>query len=618
MTRTRTLMSLGLVAVSLAAGCEASDLDAETALASTTSAVVAPGQLDTSFNGTGRLLPESVVSRVTAIADAGGGKVEFFGTDEHFDNAAIMRLAADGSPDPTWSWNPLAPGGDRVIVELENSAAGDLLVQQVTDSHGIEHPMTYAVGTFYGSNKYHGFLIELDDHGQRVHGFNGGNLMQILPSGYHDVKLYQIELDSMGRLVVGGLGWKGGPPIGEDEGTQYAIAMRFDPTTGALDTGFGTNGVASHIIPTGSGFEISGMAIGKGHNDVVLAYSGMSQVIHFTATGTYDSGFGTPTVPGVGGVAVTASGRIFAASNNAQIYALRADGDFEESFGQYGRLDASYNDFESLTEIAYSEALDRLFVLGNRSADGQGHDVGVVAVIRPDGMFDQTFDAGSYKVVTNFPESSKDMGHAIGLQGSKILGGFVVKRGSNYYVGLARYQMGTGGVGEPCASSHCDSGEVCKTEKNHSLSYKICRVPTPTPPPPPHRGDEGEDCLTAQPWCNDEAHDTCDLANLTCRPRHLGDECRYGSCPDGEVCVFLGFGAFQCQLPSSGGCEYQVRARTKSCTNVSNPGFTADGFGPSESEAKNYARMSLGQQVCEGTASGCCEFAYTTVGNVCE
>jgi hypothetical protein len=552
MDRLLKFFSLGVSAACLAAGCDASDIEGLEPVAEASAAIRSQGQLDRTFNGSGRLYADHLVmDRVVAVADAGGGKVAFFGNNVDFHDASIVRLRADGSKDTTWSWNPLNPGGDRVLkgdLDADSASAGDLVVVD---------GKTYAVGTMKKDGAESGYLVVLDKAGQLVPTFSGDGIRKMTPTptGYHDIEMTQVGYDErLEQIVVGGIAWKDGSPT---TGRPYLLLGRLDKKTGEPDNTFGGNGWVAKELPAGH-HKLVGMALRPHSSSLTVGISGVNKVMQFGDLGRYDADFGQRTVPGLTDVAMDFNGCAYASTSGGKLYGFFGDGTPLVGFGAQG-LDVGSYDGERMESVVYSMELGRIYVAGSAPMDDGGY-IGTVVAVDPAGHFDRTFADGHSKVTTNFLNSKSDRARDIVVTGRKLLVGFDVEhKVAGATVGLARYNVDTGALGEPCWDNQCDGdlacggfefgGEYARSCWQHNTPHPPSPPSPPSPPhqppppPPPDEGGEAGDACFMHTDCN---------SPMKCLAGRCGMEVP-GPCNNvGEACCDACAG-------SAGGCNVQTR-----------------------------------------------------------
>jgi hypothetical protein len=431
MKRMPAMLSLGLLVTSVAA-CDA-DLDVpseaiDEPVAPASSAIALQGALDRTFNGTGlRENADSVAMYTAAVTEATSGMTVVLGNrhffdvdDEEFvDVATLTRYEPGGAPDPSWILNEGSPTAHGYF-NRQGTTGNDVLRAPERDANGVLLEKYYALVDLKQQDVWQSVVVKLLGNGDLDTSFQAGGIWEPPLLGYHDLRLTRLARDATGRIVIAGTGTK---PVRRPDGTifdeGYVILARFDPRTNKFDTTWGQDGWAIQEIGNLTG--LGGMAIGQGRNDVVVSVSGPDQVIHFDASGRWDSA-GSSTIGLIQDLAVAADGRVFAIGDEGVIGAFKPNLQLMTSFGTNGRLDVkSYPDgpgtdpHELASSIVYSPALDRLFVSGSLTQDHQSTYHASVVAVRPDGTFDRRWAAGSSKMITDFPSSTFESGQALAL-----------------------------------------------------------------------------------------------------------------------------------------------------------------------------------------------------------
>jgi hypothetical protein len=467
MHMTRTLAALALT--TFIAGCDAEGIpddvgfEDEAPVAVAQSALTTNIQLDTSFGGDGLAFGLSQAQSATRLVDAGGGKVAFAAT-RYFNGhnlGDVGRTSSSGGTDASWNWNILWPGGDRVVDGDADPSASDVWASDVLVVSG----KTFVTGGTWRNQVPRGYLMKLDEHGQVIQAFGSHGVVRLLPAGFETFGADRVFRDGQGRLLVMGVAHKGGNPI-TDTGNPvpYVAVGRFNATTGAIDTTYGTNGWATRAMNQRA--VAPHYALGKGRSDVTVGLFFPGKVFRFDANGDFDNAFGTRSLDGgINGVAAAADGRVFVIGGpDYSITAFKGNGQKDTRFGDNGSTSLASPSFydQYIEDLVFSDALGRLYVTGHVYVqEGQESRI-VTTALRPDGAFDRSFGE-SGRALTHFPGVHGDHPRAIALQGEKLL---VAGSGdADHPVPLARYIVDVGGTGEPChANGTCDGDRVCKSE----------------------------------------------------------------------------------------------------------------------------------------------------------
>lgn len=266
----------------------------------------ANGSLDTTFNGTGKVITPfgtnfSIASSVAVQSD---GKIVLAGyvlNGLDFD-FAIARYNANGTLDTTFNGTGqlilAAPGTDDQINSIALQADGKIvLAGYSTDNAGTTDCV----------------VARLNTNGTLDATFNGtGKVTTSLSAA--DETFTAVAVQSDGKIVAAGKA---------SNGVDYDFAVVRYTAAGALDTTF--NGTGKVLTPFGTGDDsISGMALqtdgkivvagtslgGSGNTCAVARYTGAGSLdTTFNGTGKTTIDFGA-TNNGVGGVALQSDGKI--------------------------------------------------------------------------------------------------------------------------------------------------------------------------------------------------------------------------------------------------------------------------------------------------------------------
>ena len=281
-----------------------------------------------------------------------------------YDSAALClaRLTPDGAPDPGFGTNgsivtPLLPldNHDRVTVTalLEDASGRAVVVGW--------RPMS----TFLDANFPVIVVARYSASGTLDPSFGERGIVTTRVDEAGATQAFAAALDSDGRLLVagynGGLKSKSGDSF--DNWPVRLILLRYT-ASGALDTSFGTKGIASHVLvppgPDGRAgrdfllydykhTKTAGLVLDRQGRAVVAAApdKGPIVLVRFTREGTVDSGFGsagttqTPigTRSGISTLFWDAEGRLMAAGtsdDSAVLLRYSADGALDATFGERG------------------------------------------------------------------------------------------------------------------------------------------------------------------------------------------------------------------------------------------------------------------------------------------
>jgi uncharacterized delta-60 repeat protein len=361
------------------------------------------GALDASFDSDGKLilpLNNQSLAKAHAVAvDSQGRTIVAGGSQQQF---AVARYTPAGRLDSTFN----GIGIITFTFPISSGPADDTTAYAVTiDSLD----RIIVAGTATDSLDHYDFAIaRLTAAGALDVSFDGDG-RQTIDFGGDDVA-FGIDIDSLGRLVVGGSVQVNTMPV------QFAVARL--TTTGALDTSFDSDGKESVAVG----------AINSGGRDVVCdpldriimagnSYNGNDQdfaVIRLTPAGALDASFdgdgkttfafGTPVDDYARSVALDSLGRIVVAgytnlaNAGAVVARLTASGALDTNFDSDGRQSI---DFAGAGDSAYGVAVDSLdrVVVSGYSFNGRDFDF-AVGRLTPAGVMDSAFNGSGQQIIS--------------------------------------------------------------------------------------------------------------------------------------------------------------------------------------------------------------------------
>jgi uncharacterized delta-60 repeat protein len=282
--------------------------------------------------------------------------------------------------------------------------------------------------------------------------FNGNGLTTINSGGVEYATDVEIQVD--GKIVVAGR-----TSLGED-GAIY----RLNPN-GSLDTSFDQDGAIG--IDSGGGESIAALAIQPDGKIVAAGYTSAGHaaaVYRINANGSLDTSFDDDGAVGiaVGGyaladdVAIQPDGKILVAgagNYDALVARLRPDGSFDESFGAAGLVTVDAGDGEGAERIALLPD-GRILAAGHTSAG----DDALLVRLNADGSRDTTFAPDGFLA---FGGSGFTRATAMSLQpdGKFVLAGESAADDSDAlvyrFLGESRPSAGSGGPAGPGATASC-------------------------------------------------------------------------------------------------------------------------------------------------------------------
>ncbi|HEX8251063.1 MAG TPA: delta-60 repeat domain-containing protein, partial [Pyrinomonadaceae bacterium] len=418
----------------------------------------APGDLDTTFGGTGirRVGLGSGTNSARSVARQPDGKIVAVGGASigEYSQFAVVRYNTDGTLDPTFgtrgivltSVGSLTSGAQAVALQPD----GKIVVAGYA-SNGISSSFALARYNPDGS-----LDTSFSDDGKLI--------TPSLRAG--DARVMDVALQPDGKIVAVGFAT-------DFTGDGFAVA-RFNPD-GAFDSGFGSGGVAVTFAGTNTNAKANAVAI-QPDGKIIAAGESANHfaVVRYNPNGSLDTGFSGD------GIVNTSVG-----SNSDRAYdvALQTDGKIvvagtavtfspPTSFPSYfavvrynpdGELDSTFDGDGIVSHIAagttsgghYSLAIQpdgKIVTAGSASYSATSGSVFAVVRYNPNGSLDSTFDGDGIALTPAGGSSSAAF--AVALQPD----GKIVAAGSNFAespdAALVRYktdgsldeQFGTGGI----------------------------------------------------------------------------------------------------------------------------------------------------------------------------
>lgn len=391
----------------------------------------APGNLDTTFNGTGKVVTPVGPGRAMVLQPDGrivvGGW--FSGANIDF---ALARYNPDGSLDASFN------GTGKVTVDV--GSHDDYLAGLALQSDG----KIVAVGYCSDGSKYLAGLVRLNANGSLDTTFNGTGKVTTAFTGAGDYA-FAVALQTDGKIVVAGRAWVG---------SNFDVVVARYTSGGGLDTTFGTGGKVTTDLAGGSD-EANSVAVQSDGKIVVAGDAGVSGsgqdlvLVRYNSNGTLDTSFNSTgkvvTSFGTGddgcdGLVVLADGRLLAAGtafngtdNDFALARYNANGSLDTSFNTTGKVVTSIGSGRDDARDLAIQGDGKIIVAGF-AQNGANYDFGLVRY-NSNGSLDSTFGSGG-KTMTDV--LNNDYGLAVAVQpDGKILvagdggGGFGIVR----YVG---------------------------------------------------------------------------------------------------------------------------------------------------------------------------------------
>jgi uncharacterized delta-60 repeat protein len=392
----------------------------------------AAGELDTTFDGDGKVLTDfgSFESAfdvaiqgdgkivVVGVAAGAGGKPDF----------ALARYNPDGSLDPSFD-------GDGKVVT-------DFFTESVDNARAVA---IQGDGKIVVAGYARGFaLARYNPDGSLDTSFHGDGKRWVSSV----VTAYDVAIQGNGKIVA----------TSEPLGSADFAVVRFKPS-GYLDTSFGGDGKV--LTDFGRNEHATSMAI-QDNGKVVVG--GVSDVVHphndfalarYNLDGSLDTGFhfdGKRTTDffsndRLNSVAIQPNGKIVAAGNtlrpsgrNFALARYNRDGSPDATFDGDGKLMTDLGGDEFLGALAIQD--DGKLVAAGASLSGGTSDF-ALARYNPDGSPDASF-GGDGKLLTDF--GGYDSAAALGIQtDGRLLAAGSSEAGENVDFALARYLDGPPG-----------------------------------------------------------------------------------------------------------------------------------------------------------------------------
>jgi len=429
----------------------------------------APGELDTTFNP-----PNGFVTYDSgddnwgdAVAIQSDGKIVVVGGSHNGTDydILVLRYNTDGSLDSDFGINGVA---------TYDSANWDygLAVAIQSDGKIVVAGRITVIGT--GDDI---LVLRYNVDGSLDSGF-GTNGVVIYDIGYSNLG-DAVAIQSDGKIVVSGSSYDGPD--------RDVLVLRYN-TDGSLDSGFGTNGVATY---DSGNWDYGGLAVAiQSDGKIVVAnrrnYSGIVntdvQVLRYNTDGSLDNSFGTNGVATydsgsndlVWGVALQSDGKIVVAGESSvnwdtgyeDVLVLRynPDGSLDNGFGTNGVV--TYGFDQGARDKSYAVAIQpngKIVVVGFSNPMVVGDSVTYlgsdVLVLRYNtvGSLDNSF--GTNGVVTyGYDQGSWDCGYAVAIQpdGGIVIVGETDINGAMPYDLLVLRLLGDGTVSTPLSRDGSD------------------------------------------------------------------------------------------------------------------------------------------------------------------
>jgi uncharacterized delta-60 repeat protein len=408
----------------------------------------APGELDPTFSGGGKLI--DWVGGASGVAIQPDGKIVVVGTDASNSAFAVARYNPDGSPDTDFG------GGDgKVTTDIGFSHEGASAVALQSDWKIV------AVGTTWdgsGSQWGHFSLVRYNQDGSLDLTLGGGDgivVTESLGTGWVAANTVAIQAD--GKIVVAGR-------------TDYLAydfpemtVIRYKPD-GTLDLPFGGGGGKARISwgpgPFGGNApaaeDATSIAIQPDGKIIAAGYSygfwDLAALVRLNSNGSYDATFGggdgvvlTDIGPGAdlaNCVAIQPDGKIVTAgsSYNGSNYDFAlvrytSDGSVDHTFDNDGKAVTPLGSGNDVARTVAVQSDGKILVAGS-SYNGANYDF-ALARYNSDGSLDTTFGGGDGITTVDF-NSSYDVPFSMALDNT---GRAVVAGVSDGKFAMARFLL---------------------------------------------------------------------------------------------------------------------------------------------------------------------------------
>ncbi len=415
-------------------------------LSTTITISAAPGDLDPTFSGDGKLTDWEGSARAVAIQP--DGKIVVVGTDASNSSFAVARYHPDGSPDTSFG------GGDgKAITDIGFSHEGANAVVLQSDGKIV------AVGTTWdgsGSQWGHFSLVRYNPDGSLDLTFGGGDgnvVTENLGTGWVGAKTVAIQAD--GKIVAAGQ-------------TDYLLydfpeltVIRYNPD-GSLDLSFGGGGGKAKI-PWGPGpfggmapavEDATSIAIQPDGKIIAAGYSygfwDFSAVVRLNSNGSLDATFGGGVVvtdigPGADlahcvkiqpdGKIVTAGSSNNGSSDDIALVRYTSAGSVDTTFSSDGKVVTPVGSGTAVARTVAVQSDGKILVAGD--SDNGSNDDFALARYNSDGSLDTTFGGGDGITTVDF-NSGNDVPYSMVLDSA---GRAVVAGTSDGKFAIARFLL---------------------------------------------------------------------------------------------------------------------------------------------------------------------------------
>ncbi len=437
------------------------------ALSATLPTAAAPGDLDTTFNGTGK-----VTTPIGGADDVGysmalqsDGKILVAGYSFNGNNYdfTVVRYTGAGALDGDFGT------GGKVSTPVGNSDDYGLRIAVQSDGKIV------TVGSSYSGTSYEFAVVRHSSDGALDTGFGTGGKVTT-PVGSGDAYGYSVAIQSDDKIVVAGHAFNG---------SNWDFAIVRYTSAGVLDSSFGSGGkVMTPIGPTTDlGYNMTLQSDGK---IIVAGYSHNGSTIGFalaryTEAGALDTSFGSGgTVTTVIGssadigrsVAVQSDGKIVVAgysliggTNDFAVVRYTSSGVLDSGFGVGGKVTTSIGSGDDYGQSVSVQSDGKILVPGF-AWNGSDWNFALVRYTSG-GALDASFGSGG-KVITSIG-SGDDEGRGVAVQSDgRIVVAGNSSNGSDYDFAVVRYEGGPPEIDVTGNGNSISNGAVDTSLANHT------------------------------------------------------------------------------------------------------------------------------------------------------
>ena len=372
-----------------------------------------PGLLDFSFNGTGIAITDFAIAGIGNYHDAAGittdrsgrtvvAGLTTAGVSLTLYEAAISRYNADGSLDTTFNGTGKVIhdfGGDDHVVGVATDGLNRVIVGGYTNWHAG------CVNKVECGDNYNFFVGRFNEDGSVDTTFADGG-RKIIGFGSDTDYARDLLIDPQGRIVIAG--WTYYDP-GILSTAHAALALARLLPDGAFDPSFGGDGTVIGDAAPNAYSAANAIAIDHNGRLVIAAdVIGIPFIFTMDDNGSFSSGYEAPFILQIpwrddceqiqfADVAVDQENRIIATGycnqtsvDGTAIVIFRAlpDGTFDETFGNFGVIAESFGSGAQQGRSVIVDALGRVTIAG--FVTGCGRDMFIARVLE-DGTVDHSF-----------------------------------------------------------------------------------------------------------------------------------------------------------------------------------------------------------------------------------